>query len=82
MQLTIERSALLKALGHVQSVVERVYEEDEELLQFFDAEGIRPGVPIRVVERAPKRGTVTAVFGEKEVVLGTDAARLIWVPEA
>ena len=64
------------------SVVERVYEEDEELLKFFDMEGIRPGVPIQVVERAPKRGTVRAIFGEEEVVLGTDAARLVWVPEA
>lgn len=63
------------------SVVERVYEEDEELLRFFDEEGIRPGAPIHVRERAPKRGTVTAVFGEREVVLGTDAARLVWVPE-
>ena len=63
------------------SVVERVYEEDEELLRFFDQEGIRPGVPIEVTERAPKRGTVTAIFGEREVVLGTDAARLVWVPE-
>ncbi|MGE3855600.1 MAG: metal-dependent transcriptional regulator [Dehalococcoidia bacterium] len=63
------------------SVVERVYEEDEELLRFFDQEGIRPGVAIEVLERAPKRGTVTAVFGERQVVMGTDAARLVWVPE-
>lgn len=63
------------------SVVERVHEEDEELLRFFDAEGIRPGVPVEVVECAPKRGTVTAVFGAQQIVLGTEAARLIWVPE-
>jgi len=64
------------------TVVERVYEEDEELLRFFDTEGIRPGVPIEVIERAPKRGTVTAIFGESQIVLGMEAARLIWVPEA
>lgn len=66
---------------HARSVVERVYEEDEELLRFFDQEGIRPGVGIEVLERAPKRGTVTAMFGERQVVMGTDAARLVWVPE-
>lgn len=64
------------------TTVERVYEEDEELLRFFDTEGIRPGVPIEVVQRAPKRGTVTAIFGESQLVLGMEAARLIWVPEA
>ena len=64
------------------TVVERVYEEDEELLRFFDTENIRPGVPIEVIDRAPKRGTVTAAFGETQIVLGTEAARLVWVPEA
>ncbi|MFA7250296.1 MAG: metal-dependent transcriptional regulator [Dehalococcoidia bacterium] len=64
------------------SVVDRVHEEDEELLRFFDTEGIRPGVPIEIIERAPKRGTVTAIFGEQQVVLGTEAARLVWVPES
>ena len=67
---------------HSHTVVERVYEEDEELLRFFDMEGIRPGVAIEVIERAPKRGTVTAIFGKQQIVLGTDAARLVWVPEA
>ncbi len=67
--------------GGTTSVVERVFEEDEELLRFFDAEGIRPGAPIRVIERAPKRGTVTATFGGREIVLGTEAARMVWVPE-
>lgn len=59
--------------------IERVYEEDEELLRFFDEEGIRPGVPIEVIEVAPKRGTLTVKFDGREVVLGSEAARLIWV---
>lgn len=63
------------------TVVDRVHEEDEELLRFFDAEGIRPGVAVTVIEVAPKRGTVTAAFGGRAVVLGTEAARLVWVPE-
>jgi DtxR family Mn-dependent transcriptional regulator len=61
--------------------VERVYEEDEELLRFFDEEGIRPGTTVEIVEVAPKRGTVTVKFGGRPVVLGREAARLIWVVE-
>lgn len=64
-----------------ESTVQRVYEEDEELLRFFDEEGIRPGVPVRVIQVAPKRGTVTVEFGDSPIVLGTEAARLIWVEE-
>lgn len=63
------------------SVVERVYEEDEELLRFFDEEGIRPGVDVIVHDVAPKRGTITVQFGDSTIVLGTEAARLIWVDE-
>ena len=33
-----------------------MYEEDEELLRFFDEEGIRPGVGLEVVEVARYRG--------------------------
>lgn len=59
--------------------VQRVYEEDEELLQFFDREGIRPGVKVEVKEVAVKRGTLTVAFDGRPVVLGRDPARRIWV---
>lgn len=61
------------------AVVERVYEEEEELLRFFDREGIRPGRGIEVVEAAAYRGTVTVRLDGRELVLGTEAARRIWV---
>lgn len=63
------------------SIVDRVYEEDEELLRFFDGAGVRPGSPIEVVEIAPYLGTITVRFGERSVVLGKEAARRIWVPD-
>lgn len=62
-----------------ETVVDRVYEEDEQLLRFFDEEGIRPGVRVRIEEVAPYRGTITVRVGEKPVVLGTPVANKIWV---
>lgn len=62
-----------------QATVDRVYEEDERLLRFFDTEGIRPGATMRVVEVTPYRGTVTLLLRERELVLGLEAARRIWV---
>ena len=62
------------------ATVDRVYEEDEELLRFFDDEGIRPGAGFEVVEVAPYRGTVTIQLNGRPLVLGLEAARRIWVP--
>lgn len=63
------------------AVVQRVYEEDEELLRFFDGEGIRPGAELLLSEVAPYRGTVTIALGGRELVLGLEAARRIWVEQ-
>lgn len=61
------------------TTVERVFEEDEQLLRFFWEEGIIPGEPVRLESVAPYRGTVTAVLGERAVVMGTQVAQRIWV---
>jgi len=60
-------------------VIDRVFEEDEQLLQFFDEEGIRPGETVVLDSVAPYRGTVTARVGERSVVMGTQVAGRIWV---
>ncbi len=62
------------------TTVDRVYEEDEELLRFFDEEGIRPGAGFEVMEVARYRGTVTIQLNGRALVLGLEAARRIWVP--
>ncbi|MGE0600737.1 MAG: metal-dependent transcriptional regulator [Dehalococcoidia bacterium] len=63
-------------------VVDRVFEEDEQLLRFFDEEGIRPGVTVVLESVAPYRGTVTCRIGERSVVMGTQVASRIWVERA
>lgn len=62
--------------------IDRVFEEDEQLLRFFDEENIRPGEPVVLESVAPYRGTVTARIGERSVVMGTQVASKIWVNRA
>jgi DtxR family Mn-dependent transcriptional regulator len=62
--------------------VDRVFEEDEQLLKFFDEEGIRPGTTVMLEAVTPYRGTVTARVGSRQVVMGTQVARKIWVRPA
>ena len=77
----------LSDLGPGQTgIVERVFEEDEDLLRFFDDEGIRPGASVSVRDVAPYLGTVTlsvedSTSGKHELVIGSDAARLIWLED-
>ena len=61
------------------TTIDRVYEEEEDLLRFFDEEGIRPGVVLEVRDVAPYRGTVTIGLDGRELVLGLEAAHRIWV---
>ena len=58
-----------------------VYERDRKLLEFFDQEGIRPGVRI-VVESRNYDGTVSVSVGKRQIRLGTVAAERIWVSKA
>ncbi|MBK7329475.1 MAG: metal-dependent transcriptional regulator [Dehalococcoidia bacterium] len=62
-----------------QVTIDRVFEEDEQLLKFFDEEGIRPGVTVRLEAVAPYRGTVTAQIAGRSIVMGTQVASRIWV---
>lgn len=62
-----------------QVVIDRVFEEDERLLRYFDDQGIRPGVRVRVREVAPYRGTVTIEAGERDLTLGLEVANRLWV---
>lgn len=60
-------------------IVDRVFEEDEQLLRFFDEEGIRPSASITLEAVAPYRGTVTAKVDARVVVMGSQVAGQIWV---
>ncbi|MBI2767780.1 MAG: metal-dependent transcriptional regulator [Chloroflexi bacterium] len=59
--------------------IDRVFEEDGQLLQFFHEEGIRPGIKVTLEAVAPYRGTITARVDGRSVVMGTQVAERIWV---
>ncbi len=61
--------------------IERVFEEEERLLQFFDEEGIRPGSEAHLTSSEPYRGTVTITIDGHEVVMGAQVAGRVWVRE-
>jgi len=58
--------------------VASVYERDRKLLEFFDEEGIRPGVPV-TVEARNYDGTVSLSVNRRQIRLGMPAAERIWI---
>jgi DtxR family Mn-dependent transcriptional regulator len=55
-----------------------VYERDRKLLEFFEKEGIRPGVRVGI-EAQNYDGTVSVLAGKRQIRLGAAAAGKIWV---
>lgn len=62
-------------------MVASVYERDRKLLEFFDQEGIRPGVRVRVDARNYD-GTVSLSVDKRAIRLGAAAAEKIWLCKA
>ena len=62
-------------------VVASVYERDRNLLEFFDSEGIRPGVRL-TVQAQNYDGTVSLLIAKRAIRLGVAAADKIWVSKA
>jgi DtxR family transcriptional regulator, Mn-dependent transcriptional regulator len=58
--------------------VASVYERDRKLLEFFDKEGIRPGVRISV-KSSNYDGTISLSLDQNQIRLGASAAQRIWV---
>ncbi len=75
----LSRTTLADLKEGESATIERVFEEDEELLKFFFEEGILPGETITLASIAPYRGTVTARVNGRDVVMGTEVAKKIWV---
>ena len=62
-----------------QAQIERVFEEGQELLAFFDEQHLRPGVHVEIVRRQPASGTIELTLGDSRLVLGLTTAELIWI---
>ncbi len=63
-------------------IVERISEEAnrlEELMQYLDQAGIKPGAAIDVKETAPYTGTIQITINSNDFSLGEKAAALVWV---
>lgn len=74
----LSMSTLSEATAGTEVQIDRVFEEDEQLLQFFDTEGLHPGTIVKIELVEPYRGTLTVRIGSRSVVLGSQVAERLW----
>ena len=72
--LTLDQAAL-----NTDYVVERIPEEDEQLLRFLDNARITPSCQLTVLEAAPYRGVLTVATKTETVSIGYNVAQQIMV---
>jgi DtxR family Mn-dependent transcriptional regulator len=72
---------LTEAEPGLKYTVASVYERDRKLLEFFDAEGIRPGARVSVSSRNYD-GTISLSLGAQGIRLGAPAAEKVWVTKS
>ena len=72
--VTLDRAGL-----NTQYVVERIPEEDDQLLRFLDDSALIPGCDVTVVEAAPYLGVMTVGTNKDNVSIGYNVAQQILV---
>jgi len=63
--VTLDKATIGKAM-----VVDRIPEDDDELVAYLHQNGVLPGVEVVVSDVAPYRGVVTLTVGDESAVLG------------
>ena len=59
--------------------IDRIPEEDRELLEYFVRSGVMPGETAVVTDAAPYRGVVSMRTGAADAVVSYEVAQRIWV---
>lgn len=65
--------------GSKGTVAEILQDDDAEMLRYFAQKGIRPGVRLEIVDKAPFDGPLTLLINDTELILGYNIAQTIAV---
>ncbi|MBS7609974.1 metal-dependent transcriptional regulator [Candidatus Bathyarchaeota archaeon] len=74
-----EAISLLDATIGEDLEIVRISEEDEDMLHYLDCLSLKPGVALRVGEKAPFDGPITLIVDGRRHSIGNKVASLLWV---
>lgn len=62
-------------------VVVKIVKENKEVLEYLLEIGLVPGIPIKVVEKAPLNGPITLLIDGRSRPISRDLATIVWVKQ-
>ena len=68
-----------KCIPDNEYIVDRVPEDNQDLLAYFVEKGFIPDIAIKIIDSSVPRGIVTLQCDVEELVFSTSVAKLIWV---
>lgn len=60
-------------------VIKRLADDDKEMLAYFEKKGLIPGVKLKIIDKAPFNGPITAFFKGENQIIGNEIARNIYI---
>ena len=77
--LSLSRTTIFELEEGQSALVERVFEEDENLLQFFQDIELFPDATVKLEKKTQHVGTISIAVSNKKTVIGIDVAKKIWI---
>ncbi len=77
----MDADPLVNADADQEYIVNRVKDQNPELLRYLEKIGLLPGIKIKIKEKSPFKGPVTILIEGSEKVIGNDVAQNILVAE-
>lgn len=77
----MDADPLVNADADQEYIVNRVKDQNPELLRYLEKIGLLPGIKIKIKEKGPFKGPVTILIEGSEKVIGNDVAQNILVAE-
>lgn len=78
----VKQGALTLSSLEGEGVITRILKEDEEILKFFSKTGLKPGTPVKVVEKGPYGDPIVVNIDGKEKTISRVLAEYVVVKKA
>ncbi len=70
---------LVTAVNGDTVIINRLNDTDSEMLAYFEKKGLIPGVKLKIIDKAPFNGPITAFFNGENQIIGNEIARNIYI---
>jgi len=60
-------------------IIKRVADHDSEMLSYFEKKGLVPNTELKIIDKAPFNGPITAFYNDETQIIGNEIAKNIFI---